>query len=276
MTKLFRQAILSNEPRWSSIDEKMTITACILTKDEEKNIGDCITTLARYVDEILILDGCSTDKTVEIAERFKCYLSIPLTVIQKEFSGSFAVERNYLIEKAHGDWIFMLDADEIPSTELLRRLKEFVATTKYDAYSFLRKEVLPGGVMLGFECGYPQLNIKLSKRDKMRFFGAIHERAIVDGQVKFIPEEVYHNRGYTTVDDWREQKRFAEIAKDATNRDQGMEPTKSFLILRGLKIVVRYYFDMLLTLRVGIFKSFSYTLRFAFGGLGKYRRAKQL
>ena len=254
----------------------MPITACILAKDEEKNIGICITTLARYVDEILILDGCSSDKTVEIAERFKGYLSIPLTVIQKEFSGSFAVERNYLIEKARGDWILMLDADEIPSVRILGDLKELVATTKYNAYSFMRKEVLPGGGILGFECGYPQLNIKLSKRDKMRFFGAIHERAIINGRVKFIPEVVYHNRGYNTVDDWREQKRFAEIAKDATNRDQGMEPTKSFLILRGLKIVIRYYFDMLFTLRVGIFKSFSYTLRFAFGGLGKYRRAKQL
>ena len=144
----------------------MPITACILAKDEEKNIGICITTLARYVDEILILDGYSTDRTVEIAERFKGYLSIPLTVIKKEFSGSFAVERNYLIEKAHGDWILMLDADEIPSIRILGGLKELVATTKYDAYSFLRKEVLPGGVMLGFECCL--LYTSPSPRDRQR------------------------------------------------------------------------------------------------------------
>ena len=254
----------------------MPITACILAKDEERNIGKCLVNIAPYVDDILILDGCSSDRTVEIVENFKKDLLTPIIIIEKEFSGSFAVERNYLIDKARGDWIFMLDADEISPIRLLEDLKELVSTTKYDAYSFMRKEVLPSGMVLGFECGYPQLNIKLSKRDKIQFFGAIHERAIINGRVKFIPETVYHNRGYTTVDDWREQKRFAGIAKDAKNRDQGMELTKSFLILRGLKIVVRYYFDMLFTLRVGIFRSFSYTLRFAFGGLGKYRRAKQL
>lgn len=255
----------------------MSITACVMTKNEERNIGHCINALALYVDEIFILDGCSTDRTVEIARGFKDRLSIPLFILEREFSGSFAVERNYLISKVHSNWVFMLDADEIPSKTLLERLKNLVATTKYDAYSFMRKEVLPSGRVLGFECGYPQINVKLARREKIRFFGAIHERAIIiNGRVKFIPGVVYHNRGYNTVDDWRERERFAEIAKDAKNQDQGIELTRTFLILRGVRISIRYYVDMLFTLHLGLFKSTLYTLKFTFSGFCKYRRANQL
>ena len=58
------------------------ISACILTKNEEKNIGRCLQNIAPYVDEIVIVDGFSEDKTVEIARKYTD------KIYQKEFSGS--------------------------------------------------------------------------------------------------------------------------------------------------------------------------------------------
>jgi glycosyltransferase involved in cell wall biosynthesis len=68
---------------------KIIISACILTKDEEETIEKCLQNIAPYVDEIVIVDGFSEDRTVEVARRYTD------KIFQKDFSGSFAVERNY-------------------------------------------------------------------------------------------------------------------------------------------------------------------------------------
>jgi len=124
----------------------MKISACLLTKSEADNIGRCLENIAPYVDEIVIIDGYSTDKTVEIARKYtdKNY--------QKEFSGSFAVERNYSIEKSTGDWVFIMDADEMCEKSLLEKLRELTNRNKYDAYSFLRKDVIPNREVLDLPC----------------------------------------------------------------------------------------------------------------------------
>jgi len=87
----------------------MKVACVILTKDEEPRIEDCLKHIRPYVDYILVLDGESTDRTVEIAKKYAD------KVVVKPFSGSFAEERNYaqtLIPKDFG-WILWVDADEL-------------------------------------------------------------------------------------------------------------------------------------------------------------------
>jgi len=124
----------------------MKISACILTKDEEENIGRYLQNIAPYVDEIVIVDGFSEDRTVEIARKYTD------KIFQKEFSGSFAVERNYSIEKSKGGWVFIMDADEMCEKSLLEKLRELTNRNKYDAYSFLRKDVIPNREVLDLPC----------------------------------------------------------------------------------------------------------------------------
>lgn len=254
----------------------MTITACILSKDEEQNIEKCLENIAPYVDEIVVVDGCSEDKTVAIARDYTD------RVYQHDFLGSFAVERNYSIEQATGNWIFIMDADEVCEDSLLADLRGLTKQNKYAAYSFMKKEVLPNGVVLGFQSGYPQINVKLARRDKLHFYGAVHERAIVSGKVKFIPKTVYHHRDYMVDYPKEKATRFEEIARTAKDREQGVDLSKWFLLLRGVKLINQYFFNMFIGLELykkgvrGILLSFQYTIRFAFRGVSEYRRQGQI
>ena len=252
------------------------ISACMLTKNEERNIERCLQNITPYVDEVVIVDGFSEDGTVEIARKYTD------KIYQKEFSGSFAVERNYSIEKSTGDWVFIMDADEVCEKSLLDKFRELTDQNKYDAYSFIRNEVLPSGYVLELELGYPEINVRLAKRDKMRYYGAIHERAVVFGKIKFIPEIIHHYRGYTIDYPPEKAERFKKISETAKQRDQGLNLSRWFLMRRGLKLIILYFFNMFVGLKlykkgiIGLLLSITYTIRFTFSGISKYKKHGQI
>ena len=82
------------------------ISACTITKNEEKNIARSIESYKDYVDEIIIVDTGSTDDTVKIAE------SLGAKVIHFEWINDFSAAKNCALNAAKGDWILFLDADE--------------------------------------------------------------------------------------------------------------------------------------------------------------------
>jgi glycosyltransferase involved in cell wall biosynthesis len=84
----------------------MKISACVITKNEEKNIETCISSYKEIVDEIIIVDTGSDDKTVEIAQK------LGARVYYFEWINDFAAAKNYALSKATGEWIIFLDADE--------------------------------------------------------------------------------------------------------------------------------------------------------------------
>jgi glycosyltransferase involved in cell wall biosynthesis len=126
----------------------MGISACLITKNEETALARALKMISGYVDEIVVVDGQSEDGTAEVAEKFGA------VVIRRKFSGSFAIERNSGIERARNDWVFILDPDETLAPEFLQTLRDLAASKKYDAYSFLRYDVLPDGTVLETPCGH--------------------------------------------------------------------------------------------------------------------------
>jgi len=82
----------------------MKISACIIAKDEEKNLPRLLKSLKGKFDEIILVDTGSTDRTVEIAKEYGC------KVYEKEWKG-FSDARNFASSKATGDWIWHFDAD---------------------------------------------------------------------------------------------------------------------------------------------------------------------
>jgi len=105
-----------------------------LTLNEADFIRECLLHLRPYVDWLLILDGGSTDKTVELAG------SLPNHVIQKTFSGSFATERNHAQDRLppQYNWVLHCDADERFNEGFLRKMKEIIATNNVHCFRFPR------------------------------------------------------------------------------------------------------------------------------------------
>lgn len=104
-------------PHMTVLNKIFMISAVVLTKNEEKNIRECLSGLS-WCDEVLVIDDNSTDKTREIAE--ECGAKI----IGHSLDGNFAGQRNFGLEKAKGDWVFFVDADERVSRELEEEIKE--------------------------------------------------------------------------------------------------------------------------------------------------------
>lgn len=98
----------------------MYISQCLITKNEENNIEYCLSHLKSIVDEQIVVDTGSTDRTVEIAER------LGAKVFHFEWINDFSAARNYALEKAKGDWIIFLDCDEYFSEESVSSIKEII------------------------------------------------------------------------------------------------------------------------------------------------------
>src|SRR5688572_22993760 len=81
------------------------ISAIVITKNEEKNIKECLESIS-WCDEIIIVDDNSTDRTIAIAERTKA------KVFKRSLNNDFSGQRNFGLEKTKGNWVLFVDADE--------------------------------------------------------------------------------------------------------------------------------------------------------------------
>ncbi len=97
------------------------ISLCIIAKDEEDWIGQCIKSVKPIVSEIILVDTGSQDRTIEIAEK------LGAKIFHQPWEDDFSKARNFSIEQATGDWILILDADEAIAEKDLKALKKLTA-----------------------------------------------------------------------------------------------------------------------------------------------------
>ncbi|MFH0773861.1 MAG: glycosyltransferase family 2 protein [bacterium] len=114
----------------------MHISLALATYNEESNIAECIRSVRGLVDEIMVVDGSSTDKTGELA------LNAGATVIRTQNISMFHINKQKAIDACRGDWILQLDADERVTPELAREIKKIVSMTgeEVDRYQSNLKE----------------------------------------------------------------------------------------------------------------------------------------
>lgn len=142
------------------------LDAVMIVKNEEKNIGRCLESLQGLVDEIFIEDTGSTDKTIEIAESYGAW------VHRNTWKNDFAYHRNSVIEKATGDWLLSIDADETVSCTDIAHLRRLL--------SLANPNICFGKVLLSnMQKGQPGLFMtadRLIRKGFVSFEGACHER----------------------------------------------------------------------------------------------------
>jgi tetratricopeptide (TPR) repeat protein len=146
----------------------LRISLCMIVRDEEEMLGRCLESVRGAVDEIVVVDTGSLDRTAEIAH------SHGATVIEREWTGSFAEARNASLEAANGDWILYLDADEALAPGDADQLRELARRTWREAY-YLSEKSWVGAIDDGIGVTHNALRM-FRNRPQYRFEGRIHEQ----------------------------------------------------------------------------------------------------
>lgn len=163
----------------------MNLSVVLATFNEEENLPDCLASVKDLADEIIVVDGSSTDKTAEIARQYGARV-----VIAKNLP-NFHINKQRAIEMATKDWILQLDADERVSAELAKEIKEKIGNS-VNGYWIPRKNwFLWRFLMKGGQ--YPDYMLRLYARGKGRLPQKdVHEQAEVEGKIGYISAPLLH------------------------------------------------------------------------------------
>jgi glycosyltransferase involved in cell wall biosynthesis len=146
-----------------------TLALCVIARNEERFIADCLDSARDFVDEMIVVDTGSTDRTREIAREHGA------RVEEFVWCDDFAAARNAAIDAATSDWILMLDADErldLTSGSPLRALIRIAPPHLHALVPLIENRTLSGSAILSSACNMPRI---FPRRPDIRFIGAIHE-----------------------------------------------------------------------------------------------------
>lgn len=165
----------------------MKLSVVLATFNEERNLRRCLESVSDLADEIVVVDGESTDKTRLIAKRFGA------RVFVEKNRPIFHVNKQIALEKARGQWVLQLDADEVVDRELARSVKAAITTSNGTDGYFLKRKNFFLGTWLQKGGQYPDAVIRLVKKGKAHFpQKSVHEQIEVEGTVGILKGHVLH------------------------------------------------------------------------------------
>lgn len=182
------------------------LSVVVITCNEEERLRRCLTSTA-WADEIVVVDSGSDDKTVEIAREFTDH------VVVRAWDG-FARQKNAAIERARGEWILSLDADEEVTAELADEIRRVIAAPSADGYALPRRNIF-WGQWMRHGLLYPDWQVRLFRRGRGRFVErSVHESVEIDGPVSRLAAPLVH-RSYRDVADFLTRtNRYSSLAAD--------------------------------------------------------------
>ncbi|MGB5595969.1 MAG: glycosyltransferase, partial [Crocosphaera sp.] len=111
------------------------LSLCMIVKNEEANLSKCLESVQNIVDEMVVMDTGSTDKTIEIAQKFGA------VVPTFDWGDDFAEARNEALKYVTGDWVLILDADEVLNKKVAPQIKEAIAKEENLVVNLVRHEI---------------------------------------------------------------------------------------------------------------------------------------
>ena len=210
----------------------MRISAVVITHNEEANIEACLDSIS-WVDEIVVVDAMSTDRTCEIAQTFTD------RVIRKPWEG-YVPARKHAIEAARSEWILAVDADERVTPELRAEIETHLAEPEFDGYLIPRRAYFLGKWIR--HCGwYPGYVLRLVRKDRARVTEKmVHEGLRVDGPVGTLTNDLLHYT-YRTVEAYFDRfNRYTTLAAKES-RLRGKRAGLADIVLRPASQFFKMY-----------------------------------
>jgi len=239
------------------------LSAAIATYNEEENIKDCLESVKDIVDEIVIVDGSSNDRTVEIAKSFNAKIEAT------ENHPIFHINKQKAFDNAQGDWILYLDADERVSKKLgeeilmiinmndeeienyqktLKNRKLFLRhqellekrdgsignSGNYAAFFFPRLNFFLGK-FLRYGGVYPDGVIRLFKKDKAYLpRKSVHEQMVVDGKVGWLQNDLIHYDSKTFSRYLKRNSRYIDLMVNEFKKENKKPNFFDYMVIKPI------------------------------------------
>lgn len=156
--------------------QSLGLSVIVITKNEASRIGDCLASV-QFADEIIVLDGCSTDATADIARAHGAQ------VHQAADWPGFGPQKNRVLALATQPWVLSIDADERVTPELQAEIVQTLARPAYDGYQIARLSEFCGK-KIRHSGWWPDYVVRLFRRELGTFDNVpVHEQVLVQGRV---------------------------------------------------------------------------------------------
>ncbi|MEI7751870.1 MAG: glycosyltransferase family 2 protein [Candidatus Omnitrophota bacterium] len=211
----------------------MKLSAVLITLNEERKLPGCLSHLD-FADEIIVVDSFSKDQTVQLAEQSGA------KVVQRAFD-SFSGQKNHGIQMAKGEWILLIDADEIVTPALRDEIQLAIRSQEHrSAFTLRRVNKIFGGVLRHGASGEDH-PIRLVRNGKGFFEGLVHEKLRVEGELGALRGELTHIT-YQTLDEYFSKfNQFSTLDAQEFLRQKGEPPSWLQILVRPAAEFVFYY-----------------------------------
>lgn len=161
------------------------VSAVIITKDEQANIRRCLDSVA-WADEIVVVDSGSTDDTRQIATEKGAL------VYEVDWEG-YGLTKAFGVDKADGEWVFSIDADEEVSPDLCNEIRALLSGDPVHAGYDMPRLTRFLGRWIRHAGWYPDRVLRLFRKDRGNFNGAVvHEKVALDGTIGHLDSDLLH------------------------------------------------------------------------------------
>jgi len=225
---------------YSKSNASPTLGVVAISQNEERDLPAFLSHLVGWVDEIVIIDDGSTDRTAEIAR--DAGSKVKFVTAPRQSGEYYSHQRNKGIDTATSDWLLHMDIDERVTPDLAEEILTAIREPSKDGYRYRRLNFFLHRPMRGG--GWQKWNhVQLGRREKFRFSGKVHETLL-----KASPERLGQLQGFM----WhlgdtdyveRVRKNMAYMQIEAENMLEGGRTISCFdLIIQPLKRVIKSYF----------------------------------
>lgn len=208
------------------------ISVVILTKNEEKNIEECLRALG-WCDEIVVIDDYSEDKTVEISKK------LGARVYKHHLNNDFAKQRNFGLKKAKGEWVLFIDADERITPELAKEIKQEIKKDERYAFVFKRQDFFMGKLLNHGETANIRL-LRMAKRNG-QWQRPVHEVWKTKWETKTLRNPILHYP-HPSISQFLNQINFHSTLHAQALKQEGVKFSLFRLIFNPLGKFFQNYF----------------------------------
>jgi glycosyltransferase involved in cell wall biosynthesis len=208
------------------------LSIIIITKNESAHIASCLESVS-WADEIIVVDSGSQDNTVEICRKYTDNVFIT------DWPG-FGIQKQRALDKAQGDWVLSIDADEIVSSELRTEIENAIQQEQFNGYviprlsSYCGKQIRHGG-------WWPDYVLRLFRRKAGHFTeSCVHERIELQGEIGKLTSPLLHD-AFVNLDEVLQKVNCYSTLGAQMLHQNGVRSTMTKAIFKAIWTFIRTY-----------------------------------